>query len=148
MSHYYNIHGQAISADQWVGRDRRADPESDWAKAHRKTSVEDSEVSTVWLGIDHQYGDGPPLIFESMVFGGGLDQEQVRYSTLAEAHAGHDALVERVRVEADAFRALVADPEIAAAVRLIQERLTAHLNTFDIYDYDGRAYARLAEATK
>lgn len=22
-------------------------------------------VSTVWLGLNHQYGDGPPLIFEN-----------------------------------------------------------------------------------
>lgn len=26
------------------------------------------KLSTVWLGIDHQWGDGPPLIFETMLF--------------------------------------------------------------------------------
>lgn len=25
-------------------------------------------VSTVWLGLDHSFGDGPPLIFETMTF--------------------------------------------------------------------------------
>ena len=25
-------------------------------------------VSTVFLGIDHQWGDGPPLLFETMVY--------------------------------------------------------------------------------
>ena len=53
-------------------------------------------VSTVYLGLDHQYGDGPPLIFETMVFGGVFDGEQERYSTLEQAQAGHAAMVQRV----------------------------------------------------
>ena len=32
-------------------------------------------VSTVFLGVDHQYQDGPPILFETMVFGGKLDDE-------------------------------------------------------------------------
>jgi len=48
------------------------------------------EVSTVFLGLSHQFGDGPPLIFETMIFGGPDDQEyQERYSTWEEAVAGH-----------------------------------------------------------
>lgn len=54
-------------------------------------------VSTVFLGLDHQFLDGgPPHIFETMVFGGELDSEQDRYSTWAEAEAGHDEMVSRV----------------------------------------------------
>jgi hypothetical protein len=30
--------------------------------------VGDYWVSTVWLGLDHSFGHGPPLIFETMVF--------------------------------------------------------------------------------
>jgi hypothetical protein len=61
-----------------------------------KTRIgDDAEVSTIFLGLDHSFGSGPPLIFETMVFGGPLDQEQERYSTRAEAEAGHAALVER-----------------------------------------------------
>ena len=51
----------------------------------------------VFLGLDHQYGEGPPVLFETMVFGGELDQEQVRYHTWEEAAAGHAAMVERVK---------------------------------------------------
>jgi hypothetical protein len=52
----------------------------------------DVEVSTVFLGIDHNFWDvGPPLLFETMIFGGPLDQEQWRYSTWEEAEAGHQA---------------------------------------------------------
>lgn len=50
-------------------------------------------VSTVFLGIDHNWGDGPPLIFETMVFGGPMDENQVRYSTYEEALRGHDLMV-------------------------------------------------------
>lgn len=60
------------------------------------TAVGDVKVSTVFLMLDHQYGDGPPLLFETMVFGGKLDQEQVRYSTWDEACVGHVEMVKRV----------------------------------------------------
>lgn len=55
------------------------------------------EVSTVFLGIDHNWLDGPPLLFETMVFGGPLDGEQDHYSTWTEAEAGHAAMVQRCK---------------------------------------------------
>jgi hypothetical protein len=61
-----------------------------------KTPVGDVKVSTVFLGLDHSFGDGPPLIFETLVFGGPLDGEMERYSTRAQALAGHTAMVKRV----------------------------------------------------
>ena len=58
----------------------------------------DAEVSTVFLGIDHLFGsEGPPLLFESMIFGGEYDQEMERYSTWDEAEAGHYRLVNMVK---------------------------------------------------
>lgn len=53
-------------------------------------------ISTVWLGLDHRFGeDGPPLIFESMVFPQGSYEEIVcrRYATEEEARRGHADLV-------------------------------------------------------
>jgi hypothetical protein len=47
------------------------------------------KVSTVFLGLDHRYDDGPPLLFETMIFGGEHDEYQERYSTWDEAFAGH-----------------------------------------------------------
>src|ERR1700761_3372970 len=56
------------------------------------------QVSTVFIGLDHQFDeDGPPLIFETMVFGGPLNESQRRYSTWEEAEAGHREMVEEVR---------------------------------------------------
>lgn len=55
-------------------------------------------VSTVFLGLDHNpFADGPPLIFETLVFGGPLDDEMDRYSTTEQAIDGHNAMCERVR---------------------------------------------------
>lgn len=45
-------------------------------------------VSTVFLGMDHGFG-GMPLLFETMIFGGELDQFQDRYPTWDMAVAGH-----------------------------------------------------------
>lgn len=55
------------------------------------------EVSTVWLGLNHNYREGPPLIFETMVFSAGSREEKdtQRYSTEAQALDGHKIMVEK-----------------------------------------------------
>ncbi len=53
-------------------------------------------VSTVWLALDHQFGSGPPLIFETMVFESDKDYtdlDSARYTTEEEAIAGHENMV-------------------------------------------------------
>lgn len=53
-------------------------------------------ISTVWLGIDHNFGEiGSPIIFESMVFNkeNFIDIACRRYSTKEEAVVGHAELV-------------------------------------------------------
>jgi len=62
-----------------------------------KTEVGGIEISTVFLGINHNFGSGRPLWFETMVFGGALDQEMDRYTTLEEAVLGHERLVAQVQ---------------------------------------------------
>jgi hypothetical protein len=49
------------------------------------------------MGLDHQWRDGDPLLFETMIFGGPLDQEQERYSTWEKAERGHAEAVTRAR---------------------------------------------------
>lgn len=46
-------------------------------------------VSTVFLGMNHAFGDGKPVLFETMIFGGEHDQYQERYCTWNEAEEGH-----------------------------------------------------------
>ena len=56
----------------------------------------ETRVSTVFLAIDHSWGEGPPILFETMVFGGPLDLEQDRCETWEQAEAMHKRMCERV----------------------------------------------------
>ncbi len=49
----------------------------------------DIRVSTVFLGLDHRFDDGAPLLFETMIFGGPHDENMWRYTTWNEAEEGH-----------------------------------------------------------
>jgi len=55
-------------------------------------------VSTVFLGLDHNFDAvGPPVLWETMVFGGPLHGEQDRYASRAAALEGHQAMCARVK---------------------------------------------------
>jgi hypothetical protein len=55
-------------------------------------------VSTVFLGLDHRFaGSGPPILFETMVFGGPLDGDGSRYSSYDDAEIGHRMMVAKAR---------------------------------------------------
>jgi len=73
----------------------------EWFRTSERHLAEDQIgevcISTVFLGLDHQFGDGPPLLWETMIFGGEHDQYQERYSTREEALAGHQAALDLVR---------------------------------------------------
>ena len=63
-----------------------------------KTLVGETEVSTIFLGLDHNYSyTGPPVLFETMIFGGEHDQYQERYTTWDDAEAGHAKAVALVK---------------------------------------------------
>jgi hypothetical protein len=47
-------------------------------------------VSTVFLALDHAFGDGPPILWETMIFGGPRDGAQWRYASREEAVEGHE----------------------------------------------------------
>jgi hypothetical protein len=62
-------------------------------------------VSTVFLGLDHNYsGRGKPVLWETLVFGGPLDGEQDRYTSHAAAFKGHQAMCRRVTESLSADR--------------------------------------------
>ena len=64
-----------------------------------QTMVGTIKVSTVFLGLDHSLSDGPPLLWETMIFGGLLDGEMDRYYCLDSAQLGHEQTVARVKEE-------------------------------------------------
>jgi hypothetical protein len=69
------------------------DPESRRIVARdtfRAADGTDVIVSTVFLGLDHGWGDGPPVLWETMIFGGtGLSEWQERATSREEALANH-----------------------------------------------------------
>lgn len=56
-----------------------------------KTEINGVRISTVFLGIDHNWsGIGQPILFETMIFKGSSCEDYMeRYCTYDQAHAGH-----------------------------------------------------------
>lgn len=90
---YYDKQGKPLTDEQYMDLLRTIGPDY---KRVASTDIGDIWLSTVWLGLDHQYGDGEPLIFETMQFDDGEAGDCERYSTIEEAQAGHDAWVKRI----------------------------------------------------
>ena len=97
-----------MMADKYILVNGKPSLESDlikWAKWFEKadqeriiekTQIQDVEIPTVFLGLDHQFGSGSPLLYETLVFGGILDGEMDRYSTYEGAKMGHRSMVAKV----------------------------------------------------
>lgn len=102
---HYDREGNPITFERWAELCAREDV--DYRRVAWTLIGEGIEISTVWLGIDHNFFDGPPLIFETMVFvqldeprellGGAITTregtETYRWPTEAAALAGHDRIV-------------------------------------------------------
>jgi len=90
---HYDFDGNPIDLWEWCelfeDHERR--------RVARTEIADDVHVSTVWLGLNHQWGDGPPLIYETMIFGGPHDSEMWRYPSWEAALAGHDQAVALAR---------------------------------------------------
>lgn len=94
----YDKDGEPITWDQWGA----LAADDDYRRVGL-TEIGPYTVSTVWLGLDHSFGRGPPVIFETMVFTTSawkadrteedhellLEIDARRYSTLTEAMDGH-----------------------------------------------------------
>jgi hypothetical protein len=88
-----------------------------------ETFTEFYRISTVFLGLDHGWGKGPPITFETMAFEKegheielpeGIkmlvheDIDCVRYSSWDDAVDGHHTMVRRIlKMEADAAKAVI-----------------------------------------
>lgn len=79
----FSPEGKLITDEEWVARFGEHKPRC-------LTAVGDVIVSTVYLGLNYQFSpDGPPLFYETMIFGGRRDRYTVRYSSREEAITGH-----------------------------------------------------------
>jgi hypothetical protein len=71
-SDYYDPQGRHIDMWRWANLSHKRLPDgreriSKW-KRIEQTFTREHWVSTVWLGLNHSWMGGPPLIFETMVF--------------------------------------------------------------------------------
>jgi hypothetical protein len=110
MSLYYDRKGKPISQEEFIARWR---PEKEQIVAR----FQDARIliSTVWLGIDHQFGIGRPILFETMIFIEDkdsiepiFDRLQWRWHTEEEAKEAHDIIVNCYHENKDPEKAIEA----------------------------------------
>ena len=86
MDHrWYILEGQTpIPVDQatWVAQFRD--------NVVKQDQVNGALVSTIFLGLNHNHGDGPPILFDTMICGGEHNDYQDRCSTWKQAEAMHE----------------------------------------------------------
>ncbi len=83
-------------SDEWSTQFENID------RAVRDDIIGGVRVSTVWLGVDHNFYGGSPLLFETMVFSTPKDLNDIymkRYTTWDEAVEGHNRAIKWVRDE-------------------------------------------------
>ena len=84
----------------------------------RHDNVDDVRISTVWLGLNHNFRPGPPHIFETMVFNGPFHGDYWRHATEEEAIRCHEETVALMREAAASGR-----PSLTRAERLVLAQL-------------------------
>lgn len=97
----FDRNGNPITIEQWVWLRSASDEYCRVAL----DEVGDQTVSTAWLGVDHNWCEGEPHIFETMLFnseGSGMLIE--RYSTEAQAQEGHKAAVAALLARKEGLR--------------------------------------------
>lgn len=87
-----NEAGEPVECDDWLAwamwfenANELRQVDDDYVTIEDGTVV---RVSTVFMGID-SFARNPPLLWETLVFGGDLDGHGGRYSSKAAALAGH-----------------------------------------------------------
>jgi hypothetical protein len=96
---HYDWKGNEITQEEWVNlfsEDRKIGDDR----------IGEHHISTVYLGLNHQFGDGPPLIFETMIMDGPFSDQMWRWSTEQQARNGHKAILEALRAGLDPSQAV------------------------------------------
>lgn len=103
---YYTRSGEPMTLLEWAAVHELPHEQRMAAIQVALTRIEpEFEISTVWLGLDHDCsGAGPPLVFETVVFARGENVAQRRYSTELEAAAGHEEVVAGLRQRLEEVR--------------------------------------------
>jgi len=100
LKHYILKDGRIteVSLREWAEWSETGDRYVDHTVIRCDDGTPEVLVSTIFVGIDLGFlPGGPPVLFETMIFGGHLDQYQVRYETMGEAKVGHWDAVDKAR---------------------------------------------------
>lgn len=94
---FYKLIGKQIVPCTLLAFGQSFSFEDNSRKVRKDRATRHAFVSTVFLGLDHSWGYGQPVLFETLVFGGPLNNLMDRYCTFDEAVAGHEAMLKRVK---------------------------------------------------
>ena len=95
IKHYILVNREPVEVDlmEWA----RWLQENENDRSVKKTKIAGTDISTAFLGVDHNFsGEGSPILFETMILGGPYNQYCWRYSTWDEAIEGHNRVIELV----------------------------------------------------
>lgn len=87
----------ALVWQDWFARSSRDGSRIIARDRDERPGAPDVRVSTVFLGLDHSFGGGPPILWETMIFGGPHDGYQRRYTSRDAAFIGHQEACRLVR---------------------------------------------------
>jgi len=98
---YYDRQGQPMTMHQWAEKFQ----DEDYTHIARDVigPVEPLDpaplitVSTFWLGVNPNWRNDEPLIYETLIIGGGYDATGMRYATEKQAREGHRRVVDELR---------------------------------------------------
>lgn len=120
---FYGFDGKPISRHDFaqLQMERRDFPNGRWRVGRDIIEHPDKdmvcEVSTVWLGHDMSF-IGPPLMYETMVFGGLYGDDVIdRYPNRDAALAGHGRAVAALRAGKSPFEAVEDDDDVVSRLR-------------------------------
>ena len=95
MSEYFILEGKEIvsaTVQEWSTMFSNRN-----GRTVAKTQIDGFMVSTVFLGLDHAFDEGPPMLFETMVFSNRGGDYQERCSTYEQAEEMHERICDEVR---------------------------------------------------
>ena len=98
---YYDRQGQPMTMHQWAEKFQ----DEDYTHIARDVIGPDEPldpaplitVSTFWLGVNPNWRNDEPLIYETLIIGGGYDATGMRYATEKQAREGHRRVVDELR---------------------------------------------------
>ena len=93
--YYWDRAGEPMGREDWITKMS----DDMYKRVALDTFPDGTFVSTVWLGLDHSFGSKRPIIFESMIFGPWVpddDEFQWRYSSEMRARDGHRRIVQAI----------------------------------------------------